>query len=305
MLPPASSSAPQSRPSGRGSPDEGCIEIDVDGHVASVDRTAEDLLGWSGQDLAGKPLLALTGARSGRALAHGSMLLNALRSGRKLRIDDAELIRKDRSMLPVTCVASPRYTDGTPSGTVLRFRAAGAEYPVAPPHSAAAIPALDRVAFESRLAEAVRTANRDLAPLAVLMLRLEQRDEAGAPARAGEAAWQEAAGRIRRLLRAGDSVARVSVDQLAVLMPGVDSTSASRTAWAVVTALGRPLAAAEPTPIVNAGLALYPRDSGDTLLLNAEAALTAARHRGSGVAVYGSRTPDSVGVMAGMRLQLA
>jgi len=304
------------RTGGRGGRGEGLVEVDSEGRVAHMNRAAERLLGWSSKDLVGRPLLALTGARSGRALAHGSMLLKALHAGRRLRLDDAELVCKDRSLMPVTCVATPRVDDGTVTGTVLTFRGTADESaeptPIRPVVTVLPAPLLDRAALECRLAQAIRTANQELQPLALLVLRLElpESQHTLAGRALDDLAWREATARIRRLVRPADIVARIGGDRFAVLMPGLEAASASRIAWAIVTALGRPLpqfaahitahvAEGSAAPAVNAGLALYPRDSGETLLGNAESALAAARQQRSGVTVYGSRTSDPSAVLAG------
>ena len=65
---------------------------------------------------------ASLGAPRGQALAHGSLLLTALRDGKRVRLDAAELICKDHSLLPVTCVATPRRADGRLAGTELAFQ---------------------------------------------------------------------------------------------------------------------------------------------------------------------------------------
>jgi PAS domain-containing protein len=95
--------------------------VDIDGRITAVSRTARRLLGWREADLLGRSLLTLTGVSSGRALSHGSMLLHAVRQGRRLGIGDVELVCQDRTRLAVTCTIAPRLTDGVVCGATFAF----------------------------------------------------------------------------------------------------------------------------------------------------------------------------------------
>jgi PAS domain S-box-containing protein len=99
------------------------IGIDRDGHIDSVNAPAEKLLGWTSHDLVGKPVLALTGARTGQALADGSAVLRALQSGNRLRLERTLFRSRDGGFRPVACIATPRPDAG---GLTLVFQLSGA-----------------------------------------------------------------------------------------------------------------------------------------------------------------------------------
>jgi PAS domain S-box-containing protein len=101
--------------------DAASVDVDIDGRITAVSRTAQRLLGWREADLLGRSLLTLTGVSSGRALSHGSMLLHAVRQGRRLGVGDVELICQDRTRLPVACTITPRLTDGVVCGAAFAF----------------------------------------------------------------------------------------------------------------------------------------------------------------------------------------
>jgi PAS domain S-box-containing protein len=106
---------------------QGAIALHRQGRIDRMNPAAERLLGWRRHELAGRPLIALTGVDSGQALAHARALLQAQREGHPLRLMETRLRRRDGSMTPVTCTATPR-RDGS-GKLVLAFSPIGREEP--------------------------------------------------------------------------------------------------------------------------------------------------------------------------------
>lgn len=148
----------------------------------------------------------------------------------------------------------------------------------------------NRLLFLNRLEHAVARAQRDGGGIAVLFLDLDDfkrvNDTWGHAV--GDVVLQEAAARLSRQVRAGDTVARFAGDEFTVLLDGVTGEHDVR----VVTE--RLLAALEP-PIhcgeheVRVGLSIgaavatgRPMPDSGALLLSADQALYAAKRRGKG-----------------------
>ncbi|MBO9386797.1 MAG: diguanylate cyclase, partial [Thermomicrobium sp.] len=148
----------------------------------------------------------------------------------------------------------------------------------------------NRLLFLDRLEHAVARADRDGGGIAVLFLDLDDfkrvNDTWGHAV--GDVVLQEAAARLSRQVRAGDTVARFAGDEFTVLLDGVTGEHDVR----VVTE--RLLAALEP-PIhcgeheVRVGLSIgaavatgRPMPDSGALLLSADQALYAAKRRGKG-----------------------
>lgn len=278
-------------PAGEGSGGEGIVEVDREGRITYVSLSAQRLLGWGEADLVGRSLLTLTGVSSGRALSHGSMLLNSVRQGRRLGIGDVELVCKDRTRRPVTCTVSPRLTDGVVSGAAFAFTDSAARRA----QSAALYDALTGLPGQSllqdRLQQAVRQANREMRPLAVLVLDLAgfRRLNATYGHQAGDRVLQAVGQRLAERVRPTDTVARLGEDAFAVVLPGVSEDGARCLAQSLVAALSVPVeldGGAVPVA-AHAGVASYPREAGEALLASASAAEAVARRTGEPVAVAG------------------
>ncbi|MEU5702544.1 putative bifunctional diguanylate cyclase/phosphodiesterase [Streptomyces aurantiacus] len=130
---------------------------------------------------------------------------------------------------------------------------------------------------------------------------------------AGDRLLLQIADRLRVALPRGAEAARLGGDEFAVLLPVADSTtSATRVARGLVTALGSPLDLDGLTLVLeaSAGLAVFPDHALDAegLLRRADVAMYQAKRDRTGVEVYESKrdsnTPDRLGLLGDLRRAL-
>jgi diguanylate cyclase (GGDEF)-like protein len=148
----------------------------------------------------------------------------------------------------------------------------------------------NRVQFRDAVLAAVQADER--ASLAVIMLDLDRfkhvNDVLGYAS--GDRLLQGVAERLRSVVREGDTIARLSGDEFALLLPGADASLAQDVAARITAAFERPLQLDDHTIDLSAGLgiALWPAHGpdGDTLLSRAEVAMYAAKRRTAGAQVY-------------------
>jgi diguanylate cyclase (GGDEF)-like protein/PAS domain S-box-containing protein len=153
----------------------------------------------------------------------------------------------------------------------------------------------NRMLLEDRLDQAIRMAQRDEQPLALFVLDLDRfkdvNDTLGH--HAGDQLLQEVARRLRRSLRASDTIARLGGDEFAILLPEADIAAASLAAEKLVDVLEVPasLDGQEVSIGASIGLALYPEHAGDadSLLRHADVAMYVAKQTRGGYSIY---TPD-------------
>jgi diguanylate cyclase (GGDEF)-like protein len=130
---------------------------------------------------------------------------------------------------------------------------------------------------------------------------------------AGDRLLLQIADRLRIALPRGAEAARLGGDEFAVLLPVADSTTtATRVARGLVTALGSPLDLDGLTLVLeaSAGLAVFPDHALDAegLLRRADVAMYQAKRDRTGVEVYESKrdsnTPDRLGLLGDLRRAL-
>jgi PAS domain S-box-containing protein len=103
---------------------EGVLTCDVAGRLMYMNQAAQDLLGWSLEELTGRGVHGTVHSRR----ADGSLLavedcpiLRARRDGEVVRVEDDIFIRRDGSELAVAYTASPFSTDDGIEGCVVVF----------------------------------------------------------------------------------------------------------------------------------------------------------------------------------------
>lgn len=129
----------------------------------------------------------------------------------------------------------------------------------------------NRNLLSDRFAMALAQARREVRPLAVLSLDLDQfkqvNDRAGHAA--GDQALQEVARRLAGRLREVDTVARVGGDEFVVLIPGGNRDAAATVASAIQSGM-RPAFACGGQSFhigVSIGISLYPENADDPVVL--------------------------------------
>jgi len=145
----------------------------------------------------------------------------------------------------------------------------------------------NRMLFHDRLTQALSQAGRDGRGLAVLFLDLDQfkvvNDTLGHGA--GDRLLQEVAGRLRRAVGEGDTVARVGGDEFTLLLPGIEGAAeAARLAERLLAAVALPAEIDGHRLYVTTsiGVSLYPADGheADSLLTRADIAMYRAKEVG-------------------------
>jgi len=167
----------------------------------------------------------------------------------------------------------------------------------------------NRLAFESQLELAIRSAERDGRQVALMLIDLDHfktvNDTLGHPV--GDELLKSVARRLRDCVRASDIVARLGGDEFVVVQPDIDSAmSAVALAGKVRHRLAEEVHAIGPhrlfaTPSI--GISLYPTDGRDleTLLRNADVAMYHAKDVGRNNYQFYARSMNEA---AGERLRL-
>ncbi|MGH8576844.1 MAG: putative bifunctional diguanylate cyclase/phosphodiesterase [Gammaproteobacteria bacterium] len=145
----------------------------------------------------------------------------------------------------------------------------------------------NRALLCDRLEQALAQGRREDHPVALLSLDLDRfkviNDTLGHPV--GDQLLRGVGGRLRDLLREGDTVARLGGDEFVVLLPRIHTESdAAQVAAKAIAEIATPFAVLGHELHVSAsvGVSLFPRDGGDpeTLIKYADTALYEAKARG-------------------------
>jgi len=151
----------------------------------------------------------------------------------------------------------------------------------------------NRTVMMDRIAQALQHARRASTRVAVLYIDLDRfkvvNEALGQ--KGGDEVLVEIAGRLRRVVRDGDTVARFSGDEFVALVPDLERLSdCFNLVQRVLAALAAPLDVAGRTLhiLASVGISVFPADgdAAETLLRNAEAAMQRAKRTGPGGAQF-------------------
>jgi diguanylate cyclase (GGDEF)-like protein len=172
----------------------------------------------------------------------------------------------------------------------------------------------NRELFADRLGQALRAADRELQPAALLLLDLDRfkdvNDTLGH--HHGDQLLREVGARLKGTLRQVDTVARLGGDEFAVLVPGATAEGAAAVAEKARAALHQPLTIDGVMLDLDAsiGIAVYPDHGNDAaeLLQHADVAMYAAKQAHAGFMVYDpgvdQHSPRRLALLGGLRRAL-
>ncbi len=278
---------------------EGVCAISEQGEITFMNPSGADMLGWFSMRDQAAGLSALSEFETPDFLLEPAKRAIALR--RNVMIYDTRFTRIDGSHFPVTMTASPVLGGTSPSGAVIVFRDIS-----------------ERKAFEEQLARhafqdsltglanrrllldhldhALLQAERNGSHVAVLFCDIDRfkavNDELGH--QVGDELLRVIGERLRRAVRAGDTLSRFGGDEFVILLEGVTSPDdASAVANAVLDVLRDPITLStghEVVATLSIGVALSEVGKArEDLLHDADLAMYRAKERGRGghVAMFG------------------
>jgi diguanylate cyclase (GGDEF)-like protein/PAS domain S-box-containing protein len=292
---------------------EGVCAISETGEITFMNPAGASMLGWYDLGPGTEGSSVVTAAETPRFLLEPAMRAIALR--RNVTSYDTRFDRPDGSHFPVTMTASPVVGASSAPGAVIVFRDTS-----------------ERKAFEEQLARhAFQDALTGLANRRLLLDHLDhallQADRTGGQVavlfcdidrfkvvndnlghQVGDELLRVIGDRLRRAVRAGDTLSRFGGDEFVILLEGINSSDdASVVANAVLDALRDPIrlsAGHEVVATMSIGIAMseYGK-SRDDLLHDADVAMYRAKDRGRGgqVAVF---DVDRMGSRSVRRLDL-
>jgi diguanylate cyclase (GGDEF)-like protein len=150
----------------------------------------------------------------------------------------------------------------------------------------------NRVLLHDRLQQAIRAAQRDGSPVALLVMDLDRFKEVNDTFghHTGDQLLAQLGTRLGSVLRGSDTIARLGGDEFAVLLPTATVEDAREIADRLLQMLDEPFALGGLQLEIDAsiGIALAPEhgSDADTLLRRADVAMYVAKRSGSGHALY-------------------
>ena len=145
----------------------------------------------------------------------------------------------------------------------------------------------NRNMFRDRLNQEMKKSDREVSPLALLLIDLDKFKEVNDTLghAVGDLLLQEATQRIRSCVRESDTLARLGGDEFTVVLSGISETgNIEDVAQKIVGKLAEPFRLGSELAYVSAsiGITLYPNDANDidALMKNADQAMYVAKNKG-------------------------
>jgi diguanylate cyclase (GGDEF)-like protein/PAS domain S-box-containing protein len=280
---------------------EGVFGVDGEGKTVFMNPAAVRMLGWTEDDLIGRPLHDAVGADHDFESCH---LHQVLQTGETVRNDDTVFTSKDGRLLPVASTTAPVIRDGEVAGAVVTFRDVterkAFELQLAHQAFHDALSGLpNRALFLDRLAHAMAR-SRQPRMHALLFVDIDRfkvvNDSLGH--QVGDQLLVAVADRLRHCLRRGDTLARFGGDEFTVLVEDIDGPAEAMTAAErIATALQAPFHLCEREIVVTVSVGIACTDgvnrTPDELVAFADIAMYRAKSKGGGCAdMYDAETED-------------
>ena len=271
---------------------EGVCAISEAGEITFMNPSGAGMLGWYRRGVAIDEASVLPASETPDFLLEPALRAIALR--RNVTSYDTRFKRLDGSSFPVTMTASPVGGGAAPSGAVIVFRDTSErqafEEQLARQAFQDALTGLaNRRLFLDHLDHALLQADRTGSQVAVLFWDIDRfkvvNDNLGH--QVGDELLRVIGDRLRRAVRAGDTLSRFGGDEFVILLEGITSADdASQVANAVLNALRDPItlsAGHEVVATMSIGVALSEQGkSRDDLLRDADVAMYRVKERGRG-----------------------
>ena len=296
---------------------EGIWQIDAADRTTFVNQAMADLLGYTADEMRGASLFSFVDDEGRAAIAANAQQQRQGIKGQQ----DVKFLRKDgRALWTLVSAAALVDADGRYAGTLAMVvditERIGAEEALRHQALHDALTDLpNRTLLQDRLAQALRSAQRDGHPLALLLLDIDRFKEVNDTFghAAGDRLLRQVGRRLRRVVRAADTVARLGGDEFAVLLPATDTGGATTAAEKIRRALEQPVGRGgyRVSAEASIGIALYPAHGAEaaTLLQHADVAMYAAKRTGEGWAVYNPAhdrsSPDRLALLTDLRGAIA
>ena len=274
---------------------DGVVSTDEAGNVTFLNLVAEQMVGWSKHEAAGRTLAEVVRILDATTRAHtpSPLLVARTKTETVQPPSNYVLIRRDGLETPVEASVAPiRDREGQINGAVIVFRDVAEARAMAQQilHSAqhdflTGLP--NRVLLNDRVTQALSLAERHLQKVAVLFFDLDGfkhiNDSLGHPV--GDRLLQSVAMRLHNCLRSSDTVSRQGGDEFVVLLselkhPEDAAVAARRLLEAVAEAHVIDQQILHVTTSI--GVSVYPDDGLDaeTLIKNADMAMYQAKEAG-------------------------
>ncbi|WP_419729948.1 putative bifunctional diguanylate cyclase/phosphodiesterase [Lichenicola sp.] len=271
------------------------ISTDMQGHIDYMNAAAEGLTGWLREDAEGQPIDQVMQIVNGTTRRREESPIGmVLRSGKPADLaPDAFLIRRDGTEIPIEDSVSPiNDWSGQIVGAVLVFHDVGAAQAMARKMTYLAqydfltdLP--NRVLLNDRIAQAIKTSQRNNATIAVMFLDLDGfkhiNDSLGHES--GDRFLQSVARRLTDAVRKSDTVSRRGGDEFLILLSEIkDAENAAAIAEKIIASLKLPhmIRGTEAYVTVSIGISICPTDGSDPekLIKSADTAMYYAKAAG-------------------------
>ena len=271
---------------------EAVFATDCDGRIEYLNRAAEQLTGWTRSAVLGRVLCDVLPCLD-EYLGNPFDPVAECLAGQAVVSGEALVFHHDGHGVAVEYDAAPRHgPGGRLTGAVLSLKDAATKRVLTErlAHQATHDPLTElgnRILFHERLERAVAEARSGGGAVALLFLDVDgfKRVNDTLGHGTGDRVLVLIAERLRRAVRATDTLARLGGDEFAVVLPGLRSgQDALPVIHKIMAAFREPLAAARGELVlgVSIGIAVYPYDSSDgrALVRAADAAMYEAKAAG-------------------------
>ena len=268
---------------------DGIVSIAGDGTIESFSRSAEQIFGFGRSEVQGRHVeLVLT---AGPSAEPNVLKLLTERVGEELPPHELFARRRSGEVIPVEIAVTPLDYDGqrvfilTVRDITVRKQTEETLRNLAYLDPLTGLP--NRLLFHDRLVQAMERGRRTRQLLAVLLVDLDRfkliNDSLGLEK--GDQVLRAVAERLGRTLRRSDTVARLGGDEFMLLVASAaNAEAAAKVAQKVLDTLRPPFTVNghELTASASIGIALFPYDGddADTLIKNADTALSRAKEQG-------------------------